>query len=129
MPTPISNVQSFFVPPQPSPYSLNPDESALDYKAPEAIHGAAGANADLWGLGVMLFEMLTGQRPFTGEVGEVIQKIIGGRYDEKPLFDKGVDRAVVRVIRKVLNKDPEQRYQTAEALLNDLEAVARRARL
>ena len=101
----------------------------VDYMAPEAMHGAAGPNADLWGLGVVLFEMLTGQRPFTGEVGEVIQKIITARYDEKPLFEKGVDRAVVRVIRKMLQKDPDQRYRTAEELAVDLETVARRARL
>lgn len=101
----------------------------VDYMAPEAMHGAASTNADLWGLGVVLYEMLTGQRPFTGEVGEVIQKIISARYDEKPLFEKGVDRAVVRVIRKILQKDPDLRYQTAEELLVDLETVARRARL
>jgi hypothetical protein len=101
----------------------------VDYMAPEAMHGAASTNADLWGLGVMLYEMLTGVRPFAGEVGEVIQKIITARYDEKPLFERGVDRAVVRVIRKMLQKDPEQRYRTAEELVVDLETVARRARL
>jgi len=101
----------------------------VDYMAPEAMQGAAGTNADLWSLGVVLFEMLTGRRPFAGEVGEVIQKIITARYDEKPLFEKSVDRAVVRVIRKLLNKDTEQRYQRAEDLALDLETVARRARL
>jgi hypothetical protein len=101
----------------------------VDYMAPETMQGAAGINADLWGLGVTFYEILTGHRPFTGEVGEVIQKIISGRYDEKPLFQKGVDRAVVRVIRKMLNKDPEQRYQTDENLSRDLESIARRVRL
>ena len=101
----------------------------VDYMAPEAMQGAAGTNADLWSLGVVFYEVLTGRRPFAGEVGEVIPKIIAARYDEKPLHEKGVDRAVVRVIRKLLNKDPEQRYQTAEQLVTDLESLVRRARL
>lgn len=101
----------------------------VEYMAPEQMQGAAGTNADLWGLGVTFYELLTGRRPFTGEVGEVIQKIITARYDEKPLFEKGIDARVVRVIRKMLAKDPEARYQTAEELARDLEAVARRTRL
>jgi len=101
----------------------------VEYMAPEQMQGAAGTNADLWGLGVTFYELLTGQRPFTGEVGEVIQKIIAARYDEKPLFDKHVDTRIVRVIRKMLAKDPEARYQSAEDLARDLEGVARRTRL
>ncbi len=101
----------------------------VEYMAPEQMQGAAGTNADLWALGVMFYELLTGGRPFTGEVGEVIQKILSGRYDERPLFEKDVDRRIVRVLRKMLNKDAEARYQTAEELARDLEGVARRARL
>jgi serine/threonine protein kinase len=101
----------------------------VEYMAPEQMRGAAGTNADLWGLGVTFYELLTGQRPFTGEMGEVIQKILVARYDERPLFDKGVDPRIVRVIRKMLAKDPESRYQTAEDLARDLESVARRTRL
>lgn len=101
----------------------------VEYMAPEQMQGAAGTNADLWALGVTFYELLTGVRPFTGEVGEVIQKIIAARYDERPLFDKGVDTRIVRVIRKLLAKDPDARYQTADDLARDLEAVARRTRL
>ena len=45
-----------------------------------------------------------------------------GRYDERPLFEKAVDPRVVRVIRKLLAKDPEARYQTADDLASDLES-------
>ncbi|MBI1745641.1 MAG: serine/threonine protein kinase [Acidobacteria bacterium] len=52
----------------------------IGYMAPELLQGAAGTNADLWALGITLYEMLTGRRPFTGDVGEVINKILSGRY-------------------------------------------------
>jgi len=101
----------------------------FEYMAPEFLQGAAGTNADLWALGITLFEMLTGQRPFTGDVGEVIQKILAGRYDEAPLRARATDNRVVRVLRKMLNKDPEKRYQTADEVARDLETAARRTRL
>ena len=102
----------------------------LEYMAPELFHGAAGTNADLWALGVTLYELLTGARPFTGEVGEVMSKISSvARHDEAPLQARGVDTRLIRVLRKALSKDPETRYQRAEEFARDLEAAARRTRL
>lgn len=101
----------------------------IEYMAPETLNGAAGTNADLWALGITLFEMLTGARPFTGDVGELVRKVLSGRYDEAPLRERQVDNRVIRVLRKMLAKDPEIRYQTAEEILRDLETAARRARL
>jgi serine/threonine protein kinase len=101
----------------------------LEYMAPELFQGAAGTNADLWALGIALYEMLTGMRPFRGEVGELIQKILDAKYDEAPLREKGVDNRIVRTLRKLLRKDPEARYQTAEELSRDLETAARRTRV
>lgn len=101
----------------------------VEYMAPEALQGASGTNADLWALGVTLYELLTGERPFTGEVGDVINKIMSARYSETPLQQKRVDNRVVRVLRKLLHKDPESRYQLAGELARDLESVARRTRM
>jgi serine/threonine protein kinase len=101
----------------------------IEYMAPEMLQGAAGANADLWALGITLYELLTGKRPFTGDVGDVIQLILAGRYDEAPLHARGVDNRVVRVLRKMLQKDPEARYQTADEVSRDLETAARRTRM
>ncbi|MBN1610346.1 MAG: protein kinase [Polyangiaceae bacterium] len=99
------------------------------YMAPEQINGAAGTNADLWALGVTFYELLTGRTPFTGEVGELIRKIMSGELDVQPLRDKKVDGRIIQVIRRMLNRDPEARYHTADDLVRDLESVARRARL
>jgi serine/threonine protein kinase/SpoVK/Ycf46/Vps4 family AAA+-type ATPase len=101
----------------------------VEYMAPELFQGAAGTNADIWALGVTFYEMITGSRPFSGEVGEVIQKIMTGRYEEKSLQEKQVETRIIRVLRKMLSKDTERRYQKAEELIRDLEAIARRTRL
>ncbi len=101
----------------------------IEYMAPELLQGAAGTNADLWALGITLYEILVGKRPFTGDVGDVVQRVLSGRYDEAPLRERGVDNRVIRVLRKMLSKDAETRYQTADEVVRDLETAARRARL
>ena len=100
-----------------------------EYMAPEVLQGAAGTNADLWALGVTLYEMLTGAPPFRGEMVEVMQQVLSGKYNEAPLREHGVDTRIVRVLRKLLRKDPEERHQTANDLLRDLETAARRVRM
>jgi serine/threonine protein kinase/AAA+ superfamily predicted ATPase len=102
----------------------------VEYMAPEVFQsGAAGVNADIWALGITLYELLTGERPFTGSPAEVINKVLHAPVDEGPLRRHGVDPRITRVLRKMLQKDPELRYQSADDLASDLEAVARRTRL
>jgi len=107
-----------------------PCPGTLEYMAPEQLlHGATGTNADLWALGVTFYEMLAGHRPFQGPPEQLGELIRAGRYDEKPLFAQNIEPPIVRIIRKMLNKDPEQRYTSAEKLSSDIEVLARRARL
>jgi serine/threonine protein kinase len=101
----------------------------VDYMAPEHFQGAAGTNADLWSLGVTFYELLTGRRPFRGEPAEVMHAVMHTAPDDAPLHEAGIDPRLIRVIRKMLDKDPTARYATAEDLANELELVARRTRL
>jgi serine/threonine protein kinase/Tfp pilus assembly protein PilF len=96
------------------------------YMAPEQIRGvAADARADLWALGVVLYEMLTGRRPFDGEADISIAHAIV--HDEPALprtLRADVPPAVERVVCALLEKDRERRPETAaavEALLSDAE--------
>lgn len=91
------------------------------FMAPEQVRGEGrrvGPAADVWALGVLLYEMLSGRRPFEGETPLAIyEKIV--HADPEPL---GGDFGAIAA--RALEKDPERRYPDAGALLEDL----RRAR-
>jgi eukaryotic-like serine/threonine-protein kinase len=93
------------------------------YMAPEQIEGnAVDARSDLFVLGLLLYEMLSGQSPFPGEsVFEVARAIA---HDEpRALGGSSAVVAVDRVIHRALRKRPEERYQSAEACAQDLRAA------
>jgi len=79
----------------------------IDYMAPEQIHGASDSRTDLWALGVMLYEMLTGSRPFRGrEESEIMQAIL-----ENPVpAIADVPAEVRELITKALDKSTHEPY-------------------
>jgi tetratricopeptide (TPR) repeat protein len=97
------------------------------YMSPEQISGDAeriDGRADVWGLGVTLYELLTQRTPFTGPNAQGILHAI--LHKDPPLLHRlrdDVPRDLEAVILKCLEKDPERRYSTAAALRDDLEAV------
>jgi len=98
----------------------------LNYMAPEQIQGAeADARTDLFSLGVVLYELLTGQMPFRGEHEAALMYSILNE-EPQPLHLAGGKALpeLEHILGKVLEKDPDERYQTARDLLGDL----RRAR-
>ena len=92
------------------------------YMAPEqASGGAVDARTDLWALGAMLYEMMSGQRPFEADSSAATIYGILNR-PPRPLdqIRPGIPREVSRVVARALEKQPRDRFQTALALLEAL---------
>jgi eukaryotic-like serine/threonine-protein kinase len=95
------------------------------YMSPEQAEGRPiDPRSDLFSLGVMLYEMATGLRPFTGDTNiSIISSIV--KDTPKPITDlnPSLPRDLGRIVRRALAKDPERRYQNAKDLRNDLEEL------
>lgn len=96
------------------------------YMSPEIFSGGAvDGRSDLFSLGVMIYQLLTGRKPFEG--GSVSRTIYRVLHEEPPppsSLRAGIPAGWDRVLRKLLAKDPEERYRTAGELLGDLDRLA-----
>jgi eukaryotic-like serine/threonine-protein kinase len=92
------------------------------YMSPEQAEGKPiDARSDLFSLGVILYEMATGRRPFTGDTSvSIISSIVKDTPASIAELNPTLPRELARIIRRALAKDPEARYQTAKDLRNDL---------
>ena len=94
------------------------------YMSPEQARGKRiDSRSDIWSLGVVMYEMLTGRTPFAGETtSDAIATIL--TRDPAPL-DKNRPAELQRIIRKSLQKNADERYQTIRDLQLDLKALKR----
>ncbi|HZR23454.1 MAG TPA: protein kinase [Vicinamibacterales bacterium] len=95
------------------------------YMAPEMIAGQGlDARADVWALGVVLFQMIAGRLPFRGDNDiAILKSIMDGTAPPLHSVRPDVPPAVEAIVARALEKDPARRYETATALLRDLEAL------
>lgn len=97
------------------------------YMAPEQCvdAGKADARTDVYALGVVLYELLTGQRPFGGGSATALMAEILNRIPDRPSsINQTVDKSLEAVCLKALEKKPENRYQTALEFAEDLTRAA-----
>jgi serine/threonine protein kinase len=96
------------------------------YLSPEQCRGEkVDGRSDIYSLGVTLYLLLTGRRPFLGETSQAL--ILMHQQDEYPpihTLRPGLPREVERVVSRMLAKDARARYQSAEEVAEDLEAAS-----
>jgi serine/threonine protein kinase len=103
------------------------------YMPLEQLSGnAIDSRADLFALGVVLYEMLAGQRPFLGAVREVtVESIVAAQVidQKRPIAElrSGLSEELCLVVDTLLAKDPDERFSSAEAALAVLERARERA--
>jgi predicted ATPase/signal transduction histidine kinase/tRNA A-37 threonylcarbamoyl transferase component Bud32 len=105
-------------------------EGTLLYMAPEQtgrMNRAIDSRADLYAFGVTLFELVTGRLPFVDtDILSIVHAHLAVRPPAPDTIDATIPRPVSAIVMRLLAKAPEDRYQTAEGLLADLETCVTR---
>ncbi len=98
-----------------------------NYMSPEQVSGAeVDGRTDIFSLGVVLFELLVGERPFAGNtIAEVTHKIVRQSPPIPSQVEASVPPALNPIVLRCLEKDPDRRFSSAGQLARALEAVAR----
>src|SRR5882757_2104853 len=92
------------------------------YMSPEQVKGrAVDGRSDIFSLGVMLYEMVTGEKPFPGQsITTVIYKIVNEEPVPPQQIDPSIHPGISAIVMKALVKEPDQRYQNCREMLEDL---------
>ena len=114
---------------------VSPEETHLGsifgtarYMSPEQVRGeAVDRRTDIWSLGAVLYEMVAGRAPFSGETtGEVMASILEAEPPPLANYIGQIPDELEQIIRRTLRKERDARYQSARELLDALKDVRRR---
>ncbi|MBC8424958.1 protein kinase [bacterium] len=96
------------------------------YMSPEQVTGGeVDGRADIWALGVVFHELLTGERPFEGNIeAALLYAIMNEDPPRADVVNAEVPSPFAGIVARCLQKDPGDRYQSADELLDDLDAAA-----
>ncbi len=97
----------------------------LSYMSPEQAQGlSADHRSDIWSLGVVFYEMLTGETLFKAEHEAALLYLIVNEEPPAPsLLDRKIPHQIDSVVKKMLNKNPEKRYQNLDELITALSDI------
>ncbi len=95
------------------------------YLSPEQLEGKSGSQqTDIWALGVLLYEMLTGELPFKGDtLGSLVHLITKGDFAAPEKLNPAVPRDVAAIIYKCLKRDLGSRYRSVNDLIENVRQV------
>jgi serine/threonine-protein kinase len=93
------------------------------YMSPEQANGdPLGAQSDIYSLGVLLYEMLTGVKPFLGDTNtEVLMKIVKGKFPSPKKYNREIPWRLVQIVKKAMRRDTDKRYLNASEFIRDLD--------
>lgn len=92
------------------------------YLAPEQLSGEkASPQTDVWALGILLYEMLTGKLPFEADtMASLCYQITMAEFPPPQTLNPAVSENVAKIVRRCLEKNPAERYQSANEILEDV---------
>lgn len=95
------------------------------YMSPEQIEGESdrlGPTSDVYSLGMILYEMITGRLPFQGTLLEILEQVLTAEPEPPSAYRPDVTPALEAICLKMIAKQPEQRYQSMKDVARDLTA-------
>jgi len=92
------------------------------YMSPEQAAGKTiDHRSDIFSCGIILYEMITGKRMFSGDTLHILSKVREADFVKPDELNSDLPKKLLEVFDRALKKDPEERYQTCGEMLNDLE--------